>query len=212
MAKQSEWVKAVTAILRADMENSGVAAYRNGSDLREDAVILFAAKRYPRAAALAILAEEEFSKAFIILNCAKNGRWDSNIYLALRKHSHKQAMSEAMLDYLDWFSNNCKRVMALNQSSFVPVQPAIYPGDEEMNRLKEKAVSRFSKPVRDYLKQDAFYVGIDQDGKVTTNPTEIGSDEAEQCLRTCEQFQLVVEVLLGKAGAAERLAETLQLA
>ena len=96
MDKKSDWVVTVTKELRQDMEITARAAYKNGCNLRQDAIVLFEAGRFPRAAALAILAEEEFSKAFILIISAQQGRWDSTIFKSLRRHSSKQAMSETM--------------------------------------------------------------------------------------------------------------------
>jgi AbiV family abortive infection protein len=201
-------VKSVTPELKRNMQETGHAAYNNGCELREDAITLFYAKRYARAAALAILAEEEFSKAFIMLICAENGRWDSNIFSALRKHSNKQGISEAMLDYWAWFTENHKRVAEFNRFAFVPMQPSIDPGEEKINAITEKARSRFAKPIRDWLKQDAFYVAVNEDGMIVSIPSAIDKARAEQCLKTSEQFQVVIEVLLGNPNAAERFAQS----
>ena len=207
MAKPKEWVKTVTPAFKRDMQESGRAAYANGCGLREDAIALFSAQRYPRAAALAILAEEEFSKAFIMLVCAGNGRWDSNIFMALRKHANKQGVSEAMLDYVAWFNENYKRVAELNQLAVIPMLASIDPGEHKMNEISEKAKSRFFKPIKDYLKQDAFYVSIDENAKVVSIPSAIGNEEAKQCLKASEKFQVITEVLLGESNAAERFAK-----
>jgi AbiV family abortive infection protein len=207
MAKPKEWVKTVTPQFKHDMQESGRAAYANGCGLREDAVTLFSAQRYPRSAALAILAEEEFSKAFLMLICAEYGRWDSTIFMALRKHANKQGISEAMLDYLAWFNENYKGVAVLNQFAFIPMSASIDPGEKKINEITEKAKNRFSKPIKDYLKQDAFYVSIDDNGKIISIPSAIGNEEAKQCLKAAEKFQVITEVLLGIPNAAERFAK-----
>lgn len=207
MAKQTDWMKIVTPELKHNMQESGRITYINACALREDAIRLFDAKSYPRSAALAILAEEEFSKAFIMLTCAENGRWDSIIFASLRKHSNKQAMSEAMLDYMAWFVDNYKRVIERNRSSFIPMHPAIHPGSEKMNQFIDKAKNIIAKPARDYLKQDAFYVGINENAQVINTPNTVGQEEAEQCLNTSGKFQVVVEIALGRPDAAEKFAQ-----
>jgi len=204
--KQNIWTKAVTPQIKSNMQESAHAAYANGCALLEDALFLVTADRYPRATALAILAEEEFSKAFILLVSAMNGRWDSNIFLSLRKHSNKQGISEAMLDYLDWFKQNYQWVMEINRYTLVQAQPDIHPGDEKMEQLYAKAKSRFAKPIRDYLKQDAFYVSIDEDGKPKSIPNSIGKEDALRYLKDSEKFQVVVEMLLGDPNAAKKYA------
>lgn len=185
------------------------ASHSNGCSLREDALLLFRADRFARAAALAILSEEEFSKAFILGICAKDGRWDSNIHLALRTHSNKQGISEAMANYLDWFTDNAMRVAEMNRVTLVSSSPGLIPPQEKMEDLLGTARSRFAKPIRDYLKQDAFYVAIDEDGATKSTPGSVTKSEAEQCLETAETFQLVTEVVLGDPTAGERLARRL---
>lgn len=207
MAKQGDWTKVVTPQLKSNMEESARAAYLNGCALREDALSLFAVERYPRAAALAILSEEEFSKAFILLICAGGARWDSNIYQSLRKHSNKQGIAEAMRDHFDWFNENYRRVMEMNRFSLVQHQPATIPSKEKMNELIKKAKSRFAKPIKDYFKQDAFYISVDEDGRLKSTPSSIDKGDAQQCLHESEKFKVVTEVLLGDATGAATWAQ-----
>ena len=197
MGKKSEWVVPVTAELRRDMEETARAAYENGCSLRQDATTLFEADRFPRAAALAILAEEEFSKAFILIISAKQGRWDSNIFKALRRHSEKQGISEAMRGYFDWFVSNYRRVMEMNRFTLIPRQTSIYPGHAKMDEIISKAKSRIAKPVKDFLKQDSFYVRCDERAKISCKPDSIGQKEAQSCLDESEAFKLITELALG---------------
>ncbi|MGH9425868.1 MAG: AbiV family abortive infection protein [Terriglobia bacterium] len=199
MAKQSDWTKVVTPSIKNNMKDSAHTAYLNGCDLREDALSLFSIKRYARSAALAILSEEEFCKAFILFTCAGQGRWDSNIYKALRKHSEKQGISEGMRNHFDWFNETYRQFMAEHGSSFTQHQPPIIPSEKRVSELREKVRSRFSKPVRDFLKQDAFYVSLDEDGKVKSTPASISERDAQECLDESEKFKVITEVLLGKA-------------
>lgn len=120
MAKQNEWSKIVTPRIKGNMGESARAAYQNGCALHDDALLLFDGERFPRSAALAILAEEEFSKAFILFISVNQGRWDSNTYKALRQHPQKQGIAEGMRAHFDWFVENLKRVMEINRSS--PIQ------------------------------------------------------------------------------------------
>jgi AbiV family abortive infection protein len=204
VSKQAGWKKVVTPQLKRNIEESAQAAYLNGCSLHEDAMCLFAAERYSRAAALAILAEEEFSKAFVLRICADQNRWDSNIYIALRKHSTKQGISEAMRDHFDWFNENYRRVMEINRYSLAQSQPATIPNKEKMTEIINKAKSRFAKPIRDYLKQNAFYVSVDKDAKPKSIPSSIGKKDAQQCLDESEKFKFVVEMLGGDTSGAAK--------
>lgn len=206
MAKRSGWVKVVTPDIRENMEASAHAAYTNGCALRDDAILLYEANRYPRSAALAILAEEEFSKAFILRTCANDGRWDSNIYNALRTHANKHGISEGMLIYIKWLTENIRRVIEMNRFCLVPSQPSIYPTKEKWEEILGTAKSRFSKPVRDHFKQDAIYVSLDEEGWLRSAPNSVTQSDAQRCLKDAEQFQLVTEVLLGNPEAAAKLA------
>jgi AbiV family abortive infection protein len=207
VSKQVGWTKVVTPRLKRNIEESAQAAYLNGCLLHEDAMFLFADERYPRAAALAILAEEEFSKAFVLRICAGQSRWDSNIHTALRKHSTKQGIAEAMRDHFDWFNENYRRVMKMNRFSLVQSQPATVPNKEKMTEIINKAKSRFAKPIRDYLKQAAFYVSVDEDAKPESVPNSVGKDDAQQCLDESEKFKFVVEVLSGDTSGATKWSQ-----
>ncbi len=152
MSKKDDWVVQMTPELRRDMEKTAHAAYENGSNLRQDAVTLFEACRYPRAVALAILAEEEFSKALILKGCAEQGRWDSNLYKALHKHPEKQGISEGIKEYAIWFVGHAKFIEVLNRVSIVQVRPSTHPGDEKMDKILSKVKSIFKKSVSRQIK------------------------------------------------------------
>lgn len=69
--------------LRSRLVESARAAYQSGCTLLSDAKTLIDTERYCRAGALAILAEEEYSKAFVLCICADTRRWDSVIFRSL---------------------------------------------------------------------------------------------------------------------------------
>ena len=198
MSKKSDWAVPVTPELRQDMEKTSRAAYGNGCSLKQDAITLFEAGRFPRAAALAILAEEEFSKAFMLIICAGQGRWDSNVFKALRKHPEKQGFSEATRGLLDLFVAHNKRVMEMNRCALIPIPLSRYPGHEKMEAIISKAKSRIAKPIKDFLKQDCFYVGYDERAKLSCTPDSIGQKEAQSCLDESEQFKVITELALGE--------------
>jgi AbiV family abortive infection protein len=193
MSKKSDWAVPVTPELRQDMEKTSRAAYENGCSLRQDAITLFEAGRFPRAAALAILAEEEFSKAFMLIICAGQGRWDSNIFKALRRHPEKQGLSKAVMGLLDLFDAYNKRVMEMNQFRLIPIPFSRYPSKEKIEEVISKGKSCIKKPKKDFLKQECFFVGCDERAELTCIPDSIGGKEAQSCLDESEKFKKITE-------------------
>jgi AbiV family abortive infection protein len=207
MGSSGDWIKDVTPSLEGNMREAAIAAYRNGLSLREDALILFESERYPRTAALAILSEEEFSKAFILLICINQKRWDSNIFKALRKHSEKQGISEGMRQYFELFVSNYKTVMEMNRFSFIQNTPSHDPSPVELERIVSTAKSRFKKPLKDYLKQDAFYINLSKSAEIISTPCKVGKPEAQECLDESFVFQLITEVALGSGSNVQKWAQ-----
>jgi AbiV family abortive infection protein len=196
MTQKGDWSIPVTLELRKNMEEIFRAAYDNGCSLREDALILFEASRFPRAAALTILAKEEFSKAFILIISAGQGRWDSNLFKALRKHPEKQGMSEAMKGFLDWFTDCNKWRIKFNQSALIPISLSRYPEREKIEEFISRGKSCIKKPVKDFLKQECFYVGYDERAKMTCSPVSIGQNEAQSCLDETEKLKVIIELAM----------------
>lgn len=209
--QHDKWAKQVTYELEKNLNDAGCLAYENGCGLYADAMLLFEAQRHARAAALGVLAEEEFSKALILLLCAQNGRWDSVIYEALHRHSHKQGFVDGMCGYLDWFSSNFKQVMESTSISRFQLQPATFPGDGIMDEIVNEAKRKLRTHTRDHLKQDALYVKVSEQGAVTKTPNSVSPEEAQQCLSSADFSRVLVEVQLSKPDAALQLAKRLRL-
>ena len=100
-----DWTEVVTPVLRGTLKKSSLCCYRNACEILEEALILFDKERYSRSSALAILAEEEFGKAFFLANCAFQDRWDSVIWRALTGHGEKQAISEGMIQLMEFMGS-----------------------------------------------------------------------------------------------------------
>jgi AbiV family abortive infection protein len=209
MGKKDGWVVPVTPEIRRNIENTAHAAYMNGSNLRQDAVTLFESCRYPRAVALAILAEEEFSKALILKASAEQGRWDSNLYKALHKHPEKQGIVEGIMAHAIWFIGHAKFIERLNRVSLVQVRPSMLPGDKEMEKILSNVKSYFKKPIKDKLKQNSIYVSIDKSGKTTSKPDQIGKEEAETYLNKSYKMNVITEVAFGDYSNAKDLEDIL---
>jgi len=196
MTQKDDWSVPVTPELQKNMEETARAAYENGCSLKEDAIILFKADRFPRAAALAILSEEEFSKAFILINCAGQGRWDSNVFKALRRHPEKQGFSEAMRGYSDWFIDCNKWRMEFNKSALIPIALSRYPDRKNLEAIISKGKSHIEKPIKDFLKQDCFYVGYDKRAKISSKPNSISQKEAQIYLDESDKFKALTELAM----------------
>jgi len=196
MKKNGDWAKELTPQLKANMRESIKESFNNGESLLEDAEILFKNKRYSRSAALAILSEEEFSKSFILTICLGQGRWDSNIYKALKTHSSKQGISEAVIAHYRWATDNIKKVDAINKVSFLNHEPAVIPDEKKLNELKDIVSSRFKKPIKDHKKQNSFYVSVDKNAKILSTPSDISELDALQTNKEAKDIMSVTKLLM----------------
>jgi AbiV family abortive infection protein len=198
--KRETWIATVDNALRTNLITSANESYQNASDLLDDAKILFEGRRYSRANVMIILAEEEFSKAFILTICAQDRRWDSEIYRALKSHTHKQAIVETMLQYIEWFKEKNDFIFKYNQAALVPMTPNIYPEVQLFQDWITKAQKRtIKKSARDRYKQRLLYVSIDKNAKVSTKP--VGTeDEAKSAFSMAKEFKTLTEIALRNVG------------
>lgn len=194
MSKKGDWSVPVSFELRRNMEETARAAYENGSSLIKDALTLFEAGRFPRAAALAILAGEEFSKSFMLINCAMYNRWDSAIFNALFTHAKKQAFSESLMDFLELCDTRNRRINQINQCQLIPIPFSKYPSKEKIEEVISKGKSRIKKPIKDFLKQDCFFVRCDEKATLQCKPDSIGQNEAQSCLEESEEFRKITKL------------------
>ena len=193
MSKKRDWSVPVNSELRRNMEETARAAYENGCSLIRDAFTLFEVGRFPRAAALAILAEEEFSKSFMLINCAMQSRWDSAIFNALFRHAEKQAFTESMVDLIESCNTRNKRINQINQCQLIPIPFSKYPCKDKIEEVISKGKSRIKKPIKDFLKQNCFYVRCDEKATLQSKPDWIGQNEVQSCLEASEKFRQIAE-------------------
>ena len=194
MGKKPDWSLPVTSELRQNMEETARSAYENGCNLIKDAVTLFDVGRFARAAALAILAGEEFSKSFMLINCAMYNRWDSAIFNALFRHSEKQAFSESLMNLLELCDTRNRRINQINKCQLIPIPFSRYPSRENIEEVISKGKSRIKKPIKDFLKQNCFYVRCDEKATLQCKPDSIGQNEAQSCLEDSEEFRKITEL------------------
>lgn len=193
--KSLGWKKDVDEQLTKDLELAAHAAYDNGCELSIDARLLFESHRYSRATALAILAEEEFSKAFTLKLSADNKRWDSTLYDSLRSHAIKQGLAEAVVNFIEAEKAKARWIGGFTSA---------YPDEKKAKEFVAAAKKRLRKPVKDHLKQDALYVAISKEGKIKSIPKNITREEAENSLFQTELFKINVDILFGDESALER--------
>jgi len=134
MGKKSNWSDKMTPALRIAIQRVAHASYLNACELIKDAMVLRREGRYARAGALTILSEEEFSKAFILLVCLEQNRWDSVIVDALRKHPEKQGVANGMREYMAWLVENYERVMKMNRLPLFPSLQQPFRGESNWRK------------------------------------------------------------------------------
>lgn len=193
--KNQGWTKNVDEQLTKDLELAAHAAYDNGCELSIDARLLFESDRYSRATALAILAEEEFSKAFTLKLSAENKRWDSALFDSLRSHAIKQGLAEAVVNYIEREKARARWLGGFSSA---------FPDEKKVKEVVAAAKLRLRNPVKDHLKQDALYVSISKEGKIKSIPKNITRKEAENSLFETELFKINVDILFGDESALER--------
>ena len=195
----TDWSTPVDEALRSRLVESARAAYDSGCTLLSDARVLLDAERHCRAGALAILAEEEYSKAFVLCICADIRRWDSVIYRSLTDHGSKQAVSQMMLRYWNWLQTNLKAVAEMNRFSFIPAQPSVLPPQSEFDAMIEDGrKEHIKKRQRDKLKQRMLYVHLDRNAAAIHKPANVPIGAARQCFDDTHSFKTVTEYALAK--------------
>jgi AbiV family abortive infection protein len=185
------WTVPASEPLRAKLRISAIAAYENAAATLDDAKLLRANNRFARAKALAILAEEEFAKAFTLNSCASGARWDSAVLEALERHAPKQGIANAARRYAAWCQERIRTLQAL-QHNLIPVKLDIFPSPEEWRSMLDAG-----RPtaLRDSCKQAALYVGISKSGEVTTNPADTDQESTDACIVDAENSRLCVEAV-----------------
>jgi len=177
-----------------NLKKGSQACYKNGNDLLFDASILFDRERYARATSLAILAEEEFSKAMILQLSSNNGRWDKDLYEALRKHEKKQAVSGALIEVMDAFANHYSRSKFL----FIPL---IFDFEQHAQKAAAKVKIQYvDKKNRDKRKQDAQFVAIGRTGIACRIPTSFTRKDAAAENDRAVRFRAYLDALYQKLG------------
>jgi AbiV family abortive infection protein len=174
------------------------AALQNGGRLSEDAEMMLDWERFPSAYALAVLAEEEYAKAFLLtLVDAGALPWSRDVRRALRDHICKQ-LAAVILDYL---SPDMDEFLRRYDLSKIGERQPIFPSDvldaihvichERLprewgrwwegpsDRPLDHRVSSIADGRLDAEKQDAIYVRVGKAGEVASTPEQVSPQMAK---------------------------------
>jgi hypothetical protein len=103
-----------------------LASLENGDRLTGDAELMLDYERFPTAYALALLAQEEYAKAFLLsLVAARALSWSPQIKRALHDHVCKQ-LASVILDYL---SPDIEEFLRRHDLSRIGEKDPIFPTD-----------------------------------------------------------------------------------
>lgn len=184
-----------------------IACIDNGMSLIEDAKILIDWERYSTSLALAVLAQEEFAKAFMLhLVEEKTIPWSDEVRRSITNHECKHLVGILM----EWLGVPFEQALERSKASLAGEKLEFLPSDvaKAINIFRHKKIQYFrdgyceKEPEWDGIarkiaggyvdrrKQAALYVSISKDGQVATSPKTVGCQQAlkeiEQAERYCE--------------------------
>lgn len=177
------------------MKPAILASLQNADRLTEDAETMLDWERIPTAYALALFAQEEYAKAFLLsLVDAGALPWSADVRRALHDHVCKHLVS-IILDYL---SPDIEEFLRRHELSRVAEKRPIFPGDvldaihvicheriprgrdrwwlDASERPLDPKVGAIADGRLDGERQDAIYVRLGKTGAVASNPNKIVAD------------------------------------
>ncbi|MES1953595.1 AbiV family abortive infection protein [Salinisphaera hydrothermalis] len=188
--------------LGTDLLKSAECCFSNGSGLIEEAQLLLDGEKFSRSFALSILAQEEFSKCFLLSNCSYQGRWDQEVHKSLNYHEMKQAFVEVMLSYVQWFEAANSFALKTNVTALIPAPIKLLPDAAQWNRWIADAQKRvIKKKTIDRAKQREFYVAVDKDGRVSSKPNSSDIESKAQ-IEKSKKFKYVAKLQMDEARRA----------
>ncbi|MFY9619182.1 MAG: AbiV family abortive infection protein [Pyrinomonadaceae bacterium] len=186
----------ISAKQKQDLLRTIRVVLENGDRLAQDAEHLFEYDRSPSAFALAVLAQEEYAKAFFLhLVYAEAIPWSNDILQTLRDHASKQLLALVMQfldpddDIVVWLKSRSESgnkltpdvADALNiiRHERIPRQgPWAWTGGD-VDPPCDRNARRIADGLIDRKKQSAFYVGVGPQFEVTSNPTKLDCHSVE---------------------------------
>jgi len=191
------WEKEITSELKQHLIGSSISSYQNANGILEDAEILFERNRYARSAALAILAEEEYGKAFLLVSCSFQKRWDSEVWKVISDHSKKQALSEGMCQIIEIIKKEIENnhiCPSSQEDELISKYGHLFINKEKIENITEPIKKDFlKKRKKDKLKQMFLYVSINKNGLVVSTPENICEVDARLCIEKARKIKCIVE-------------------
>lgn len=187
---------------------------KNGHRLVEDAELLRDFERYPTALAVAVLAEEEFAKAFLLVLVNESViPWTPEVRRSLYSHECKHLVGVLV----EWLGPPWEEQHRRLQASIAGEEAASIPHDvavainilryEKIERMRtgyawpepeDNGLSRkIAEGLRDRAKQQALYVGVTQTGSVESLPSKVIQEEASAELDRAKQYGEFAEDAFG---------------
>ena len=205
------------------------ACIQNGQRLTKDADLLHELERFPTSYAVAILAQEEFAKSFILTLVRDDSiPWTEEVRKALYSHECKHLIGLVMEWVYPSFEKHLDRGMAFirgEQPEDVPNHVATAINilrHEKLEKFKSgwsdkepewKGISRkVAEGWRDREKQRSLYIGISKDGWIDSfhpalTTREMASDEINRAKQYAECAHLAFAGLLSSREEYRRIRE-----
>lgn len=188
----------------ATVSRTASACIGNGDRLLADAKCLNELERFPSAVVLAMLAQEEYAKAFVLV-LVRDGclPWTRELRRAAQNHECKHLIGVM----IEWLGPPIETALARCNASTAPGSVSI-PHDVAvaMNILRHEKLELFScrwpdadpydtgrarkiaRGLRDREKQRALYVNISLSGEVTSEPQVKSATDAIREIALAESY------------------------
>jgi AbiV family abortive infection protein len=198
---------------RSTLDASINACIANGKRLLNDSANLEFLEPAGTRMVLAMIAQEEFAKALLLVQ-VRDGAvpWSNYLLRAMNNHACKHLVG-IVIDYvhpeLDSFDDIKRRVEEeFDRGDRVPEAVASALNilrHEKIGRWEsnnwmwsedpdyDHAVEKIAEGARDRIKQDALYVRIGRDGSIASVPQGISEQEAEAEVKRAERYASMVK-------------------
>lgn len=190
---------------RGTLESAIWACIANGRRLLEDAELLRDFEKYPTALAVAVLAEEEFAKSFVLV-LVSDGTipWTCEVRRSISIHECKHLVGVV----IEWLGPHWEEQYRRLQASLQRPAMDCLPYDvavainilrhEKIERMRLGYTSRdpeddglsrsIAEGLRDRAKQRAVYVSVSKTGVPASVPDRVTSEEATAELARAKQY------------------------
>jgi len=192
------------------------ACRRNGDRLLDDGYQVEFQKPPATKLMLAMIAQEEFAKAFLLFLVRENiVPWTPELLRAMNDHACKQLVA-VIIDYADpqWVElDEIKKLISdeydrdgklpFNVSTAINILRHEKIGRWESNRwvwveepTYDKAVLGIASGKRDKIKQDALYVRLGRTASVVSTPESVTSESADREFEKAKQYSWFIRSII----------------